>query len=81
MLISTNVNGCPDTAYAVIIVKEEAIYYVPNAFTPDGDEFNQAFTPIFSTGVDPYNYNMKVFNRWGEVIFESNDLSVGWDGT
>ena len=56
------------------------IYYIPNTFTPDGDEFNQLFQPIFTAGYDPYDFNMQIFNRWGEVIYETNDDTVGWDG-
>jgi len=81
MLVASNLAGCTDTAYATVIIREELIYYVPNTFTPDGNEFNQTFMPVFSSGIDPFNYNMKIFNRWGEIIFETNDLAVGWDGS
>lgn len=75
-------NGiCTDTLHQVIVVNDALIYYVPNAFTPDGDEFNQEFVPVFTNGFDPYDFNMKIFNRWGELIFESNDAKVGWDGS
>lgn len=73
--------GCIDSFSTVIQVNEEVIYYIPNAFTPDGDEFNQTFQPIFTAGFDPYDWNLKIYNRWGEIIFESNDHTVGWDGT
>jgi gliding motility-associated-like protein len=73
--------GCTDTAYGTVVVQEELIFYVPNTFTPDGDEFNQAFQPVFTSGYDPFDFNLLIFNRWGEVIFESNDARVGWDGT
>lgn len=73
--------GCADSSYTIIQVNEEVIYYIPNTFTPDGDEFNQTFQPIFTAGYDPYDFNMKIFNRWGEVIYITNDDTVGWDGT
>ena len=73
--------GCVDSTTIVIQVKEEEIYYVPNTFTPDGDEFNQMFKPIMTSGIDPHDYNMTIFNRWGETIFESNNFEIGWDGT
>lgn len=63
------------------MINQEVIFYVPNTFTPNGDEFNQTFKPIFSTGYDPYNYSMTIYNRWGEVVWESYDHSVGWDGS
>ena len=43
--------------------------------------FNQTFNPIFSSGTDPYNFTMNIYNRWGEVIFETHDISIGWDGS
>ncbi|MES2556364.1 MAG: PKD domain-containing protein [Bacteroidota bacterium] len=72
---------CTDTVKANIAIKDVVIYYVPNTFTPDGDEFNQTFQPVFTDGFDPYDFNMLIFNRWGETVFESNDATVGWDGS
>ena len=72
---------CVDTARKVIKVLDQVIYYVPNAFTPDGDEYNNFFTPIFTVGHDPYNYHLSIFNRWGEILFESYNAEIGWDGT
>ncbi len=57
------------------------IFYIPNTFTPDNDEFNQDFQPVFTSGFDPYDFNLKIYNRWGQVVFESNDATQGWDGT
>ena len=80
-LIATSEEGCQDTAIVTIGVFEELIYYIPNAFTPDGDKFNQLFQPIFTKGYDPDSFTMAIFNRWGEIIFETSDTKVGWDGT
>lgn len=79
LLIATN-GMCVDTARITIHIDEELIYYLPNSFTPDGDELNQTFQPVFTDGFDPYDFNMLIYNRWGEVIFESNDATIGWDG-
>lgn len=57
------------------------IFYVPNAFTPDGDIHNNTFLPVFTSGYDPYDYHLIIFNRWGEIIFESFNSEIGWDGT
>jgi len=81
MLIAYSPIGCVDTAYSVAEVYEDLIFYVPNTFTPDGDVFNQVFNPIFTSGFDPFDYQILIFNRWGETVFESNDANVGWDGT
>ena len=80
-LITYNAEGCMDSITKTVSVKEELIYYIPNAFTPDGDEFNQAFKPVFSSGFDAENYTLLLYNRWGETIFESHDVATGWDGT
>lgn len=80
-LIATTDQGCVDTARTVVEVDDQIIFYVPNTFTPDNDAFNETFSPVFTAGFDPYDFNLLIFNRWGEVVFESNDATVGWDGT
>ncbi|WP_300660963.1 PKD domain-containing protein, partial [Fluviicola sp.] len=72
---------CIDSAWATVEIADELIYYVPNTFTPDGDEHNNVFLPVFNNSFDKQSYTMLIFNRWGEVLFESHDLAVGWDGT
>lgn len=81
MLVATSPMGCIDTAYSSIHVYEELIYYIPNTFTPDQDQFNNTFQPVFTSGYDPYDFTLLIFNRWGELIFESHNAAVGWDGT
>jgi len=81
MLIANNTGNCADTARLSVIVKGETIIYIPNAFTPDGDEHNNTFMPVFTAGFDPQNYLFTVYNRWGEVMFESKNTEFGWDGT
>jgi gliding motility-associated-like protein len=73
--------GCADTASFYIGFDPGLVYYIPNSFTPDGDQFNQTFLPIFTSGIDPFNYQMLIYNRWGEVIFESLNPETGWDGS
>jgi gliding motility-associated-like protein len=80
-LVAISSIGCRDTAYALITMKEELLFYVPNAFTPNEDEFNQTFKPVFTSGFDPREYSLYIFNRWGELIFESRNAEVGWDGS
>jgi len=67
---SVNISDCP-----------LELIYIPNTFTPDGDEVNQVWQPIFTEGFDPYDFNIFVMNRWGEVVWESNDATAYWDGT
>ena len=80
-LVVANSHGCTDTATQLIVVENQVIFYVPNTFTPDGDLFNPNFLPIFTAGYDIYNLNLVIFNRWGEIVFESNNARYGWDGT
>ena len=80
-LTATSALGCIDETTYVINYQEETIFYVPNTFTPDQDEFNQTWGPVFTQGFDPYNFDLYLFNRWGELIWESHDASAQWDGT
>jgi gliding motility-associated-like protein len=80
-LIAESQDGCLDTAFAVVTVKEELIYYVPNSFTPNGTGPNEQFLPVFTSGYDPYDYSLLIFNRWGQIVFESHDAKQGWKGT
>lgn len=79
-LTATNPTGCSDVLCKTIVVQEDIVVYVPNAFTPDGNEFNQYFYPVVR-GVDSQDYDFLIYDRWGELIFESNNVSIGWDGT
>lgn len=79
-LIVTTQMGCVDTVTNNAIIEDVILFYVPNTFTPDGDEFNQSWK-IQMKGGDLYGFNLKVFNRWGEVVWETNDSNTSWDGT
>jgi gliding motility-associated-like protein len=81
VLTAYNNEGCSDTFSLIIERKDELIYYVPNAFTPDGNENNEVFKPVFTEGFDPFKFRMLIFNRWGEIVFETHDATIGWDGT
>jgi gliding motility-associated-like protein len=80
-LVATNSGFCPDTAQQLVIIQDVIVFYVPNVFTPDHDEFNEGFHPVFTSGFDPFDYHLTIFNRWGEVMFESYNAEIGWDGT
>lgn len=80
-LIAFSPSGCIDSVTSVIQIKEDLVFYIPNCFTPDDDEFNQFFQPVFTSGFDPYDYNLFIYNRWGELIFESHDTQFGWNGS
>ena len=79
-LIVASPLGCTDTITKIVSVQPEVVIYAPNTFTPDGDAFNQTWK-VFMEGVDPFNFELLIMNRWGEIVWESHDLTVGWDGT
>ncbi|WP_343631556.1 gliding motility-associated C-terminal domain-containing protein [Fluviicola sp.] len=79
-LIVETPEGCIDTVERVLTVNSDVIFYAPNAFTPDGDEFNQTWK-FFVSGIDEYNFELLIFDRWGEIIWETHDVNSTWDGT
>jgi gliding motility-associated-like protein len=80
MLVVYDINGCTDTAYNVVQSNDVVRLTVPNAFTPNGDGLNDVFTPIISNSDQVKYYRFEVYNRWGQLIFESNKPGEGWDG-
>lgn len=79
-LIVRNERGCVDTTTMFVNIVEDILFFAPTAFTPDGNELNNLWKPVI-TGIDIYDYNLFIYNRWGEVVWESHDPSQGWDGT
>jgi gliding motility-associated-like protein len=73
--------GCIDSTSRNITMIPVVLVYVPNAFTPDGDGFNNSFFPVISGAYSDQGYEFLIFNRWGELIFESSTVGEGWDGT
>jgi gliding motility-associated-like protein len=79
-LIVTNSYGCQDSVTLPVIVQEDYALFIPNTFTPDGDGINDLFFPQ-GIGVDPANYQMYIFDRWGNQIYVTSAWPGGWDGT
>jgi gliding motility-associated-like protein len=79
-LITKSDKGCADTAYRNVYVGPDIIVFIPDAFTPDGSgpNKNNTFAPV---AMNYKNAVMKIYNRWGEKMYETNDLLKGWDGT
>jgi gliding motility-associated-like protein len=71
--------GCSDSARKKIIVKPLETIYFPNAFTPNGDGINDVFTP-FGNGIDPDDYEMLIYDRWGELVFKTHSMNIPWKG-
>lgn len=72
----TDANGC--SAIDSVNVWVDIDFNVPNAFTPNGDGLNDIFTVSTDLLI---SYNLQIYNRWGGLLFESNDVTIGWDGT
>jgi gliding motility-associated-like protein len=77
-LIATDMNGCLDSITKPIYIQAEFYIYIPNCFIPDGNRINDQFSGSF-VGVEWVK--MEIFNRWGERIFNSEELDFSWDGT
>jgi gliding motility-associated-like protein len=76
-LVVKSENGCTDTITKVVTVGEDFGIFVPNAFTPNGDGVNDTFQP---KGFGIVKYELQIFDRWGEKIFETTEFEKGWDG-
>ncbi|MCO6478909.1 MAG: gliding motility-associated C-terminal domain-containing protein, partial [Phaeodactylibacter sp.] len=78
-------NSCQVIARQLLVpppsLDEEQLLYVPNAFSPNEDGQNDRFLPAPAAGVEPLEYEFRVFNRWGAELFSTDQLSEGWDGT
>lgn len=79
-LVVTSTGGCSDTITYTIMIGDVFLIYVPNAVTVDGDGINDVFYPVLN-GIDETSYQLFIFNRWGELIFESYSPQIGWDAT
>ena len=78
-LIVTHVYGCKDTISKILDIEPLITYFMPNAFTPNNDSKNDFFIGGgYFRGIR--DFDMKILNRWGEIIYESKDPSEGWNG-
>lgn len=77
--IVINEFGCADTAEVAVKVEVDVLIFIANTFTPNGDNKNDYFFPVLSTKeVDKFEFY--IYDRWGDLIFESNDINKYWDG-
>jgi len=80
-LIVTGPNGaCQDTLEQCLEISPEVSIWIPNTFTPNGNGNNDIFIPSFSDAFSIREYEMLIFDRWGNLIFKSVDPLIGWDG-
>jgi gliding motility-associated-like protein len=82
MLIARNEPrfGCADTVYKYVEVEPMFTFYVPNAFTPDGDGLNDTWGPQ-GANFEIESYNVQVYDRWGKLVWQTDNPEVWWNGT
>lgn len=78
-VVVTNNNGCK-TSDSMMLIPCHSLLWMPNAFTPNGDGLNDVFEANYDHEAK-FTFKMLIFNKWGEEIFRSNDITKGWDGT
>lgn len=77
-LFVVNDHRCVDSTYRTVEVLPEFTFYIPNAFTPTRDDgINDTF---FGKGVGIIDYHIWIFDRWGNMVFNTTNISMGWDG-
>jgi gliding motility-associated-like protein len=78
-LAVSNAQGCTSEITSVLNIVEDAALYIPNTFSPDGHAFNNVFK-VAGRNIDLNQFELSIYNRWGEIIFISQDPNIGWDG-
>lgn len=81
--------GCTDTFSFYVeeycnpldTLPPSVILDIPNAFSPNGDGANDVFIPLFTPATKFLTYQLEIYSRWGELIFQTNQPEQGWDGT
>ncbi|MEI8137150.1 MAG: gliding motility-associated C-terminal domain-containing protein [Bacteroidota bacterium] len=73
----TSNHGCVDSTVKKITVVEDVTFFIPNSFTPNGDGNNEVF---IAKAVGVKKFRMDIFDRWGQLIYTSIDITQGWDG-
>jgi hypothetical protein len=90
-LYASNLGYCSDSTFLSIAILPDVLIYVPNTFTPDGDQNNNLFFPFFSDEISKKGYVFRIYDRWGEIAFETNEIpdipttkyntKGAWDGS
>ena len=76
-LVVLSANGCSDTVVKTVVIQEEFALFVPSAFSPNGDGKNEIFK---AEGEGIIDFKMYIFDRWGNNVFTTSDINIGWDG-
>ncbi len=77
-LVVSNIGGCKDSMEADVCLNDSVYVLVPTAFTPDGNNRNEIFKPVVAGARE---YELLIYNRWGENVFNTTNPDEGWDGS
>ena len=77
-LITSTLHSCLDTAFQNITIEPEFIFYIPNSFSPNGDQVNETFN---GKGIFIKEFEMRIFDRWGNLVYKAMNYDEPWDGT
>ena len=80
-LYAYSIAGCYDSTRVTISVANDVLIYVPNTITVNADGVNDVFLPVIGEAFLKDTYHLKIFNRWGQIVFESYNSEIGWDAT
>lgn len=72
--------GCADSVLINVEVEDQFLVYIPNAFSPDGDGINELFF-VQGNDINPKEFELHIFDRWGNEVFTTTDQLIGWDGS
>ncbi len=78
-LAIANANGCKDTITKTLLIENDFTFYIPNAFSPTNDGLNEGFIPL-GIGISTANYEFTIYDRWGNKVFQTDDVNKPWDG-
>jgi gliding motility-associated-like protein len=76
-LITSTIYNCIDTTYQTITIEPEFVFYIPTAFSPNDDGVNDTFS---GKGILMKEYQMAIFDRWGNLVYQTDDMNKPWDG-
>lgn len=82
--IGYNDLDCPGipVVYNIAVTQcDPLLYWISNTFTPDGDEFNHEWGPFLTSGISLEDFELAIYNRWGNIVWKTFDSAVHWDGT
>jgi gliding motility-associated-like protein len=80
-LTATSIYGCTDKTTQTLEIKNDFGIFIPNTFTPNDDDLNDVFVPVFTPyGLDAKTFEMEIFDRWGKSLYQTKDVTKGWNG-